>query len=144
MNEFLAQYGTYVWYVGGVMLLGIVITVIFSRRNKNKANKYLQEHPDAVRVFLHSKTSIASEAVQVYLVNGQNPVLFSEKGKGGFYALPGNVMVQISYTHNRPGVMYKNVTKTTGAVERELVIEPNKTYKLSFDRKENDFVFAEI
>ena len=144
MTEFLNNGGyMYIAIIGGITVLGILATIFNASRQKKAKENFLKANPDAVKVFLTSKAFITQEAVQIHLVNGGHPILFTEKGKSGFYLLPGDNNVTISYTYTRPGVMYKNVTKTTGAVEKELTIEENKNYILSFDRKKEEFTFEE-
>jgi hypothetical protein len=126
----------------------IVITIVFSivRLNKMKSNnqKFLSEHPDAAKIYLTSKALITAEAVTVHLVGDGAPVFFAEGAKSGFYTVPGKNLVTMSYTHSRPGVMYKTVTHTYGPEKRELITEANKVYKLSFNRDSEEFLFDEI
>ncbi|MDR0382542.1 MAG: hypothetical protein LBH50_00975, partial [Spirochaetaceae bacterium] len=127
----------------------------------NKA--FLEKYPDAAKVYPYSRNSITSEAVQVHSVDGGLPEFFYEAGKlsgmaaitgiigsitgsgnnTGFYLKPGTTTVEISYYHNRPGIMYKNVTTTTDAVKKELQVEPNKKYRLGFDRQAETFSLEE-
>ena len=115
-------------------------------RNNSKKEDFLKQHPDASKVFLSSKNFlIIQDGVVVGTVNDDYPILFSEGfAKGGFYAKPGGNKVMMTYTHTRPGIMHKTVTTTYGPTERELNIEPNKTYQLSFDRKAEEFVLEEV
>jgi hypothetical protein len=39
--------------------------------------------------------------------------------------------------------MYKNVTESTDVVKKVLVVEANKSYRLGFDRKAEQFAFEE-
>jgi hypothetical protein len=117
--------------------------------------KFLAEHPDAARVYLAGKVSLASEMVYVTSVDGEYPVLFSEPGKlpivipgipgskNGIYVLPGTRALEVQYTHNRPGVIYKNVTTSTGTVKKDIVVEAGKRYLLGYNRKEEAFTFEE-
>ena len=144
MTEFFNQNGIYVLYIGGVIVISIVVMVVLNLNYKKKKEAFLKEHPDAIKVFLSTKALITSEVVTVHLINDLVPVKFMEKGKTGVYLIPGTSRVQMSYTYTRPGIMYKNVTKSTGVIERELEVEKNKNYLLSYDRKVEDFVFEEL
>ncbi|MDR2522348.1 MAG: hypothetical protein LBC93_01390 [Synergistaceae bacterium] len=117
----------------------------FMRLNKIRASgqEFLAKHPDAAKIYLTQRALITSEAVEVHAVGGEAPMLFVEKGKRGFYILPGKHMVEVSYSYTRPGVLYKNVTQSTGAVQKELVTEPRKSYLLGFDRNAEAFTFTE-
>ena len=141
LQAFLSQY----WYVlaifGGIVVLWAVWMVVVNKRNKGKRADYLARHPDAAKVYLTSRALITSEAVQVHLVDGEAPALFNEGGKTGFYVRPGVCAVDVSYTYTRPGVMYRNVTKTTGNVQQQIETEPQGSYLLGFDREEEHFTF---
>jgi hypothetical protein len=137
----------------------IVAAYLYSQfmyqKTVSAGKKFLAGHPDAVKVYLASKVSLASEMVYVTSVDGEFPVTFSEPGKlpivipgipgskNGIYVLPGTRSLEVQYTHNRPGIMYKNVTTSTGAVKKEIVVEANKNYRLGFDRKAEAFTFEE-
>ena len=142
--EFFEQYGIYIIVFSSMMVISFIAVFISNKRNKKNVANFLEKYPDVARVYLTMKALITQEAVSVYLVNGEQAVLFTEKGKSGFYLAPGNNEVEMSYSYTRPGVMYKSVTKSTGAVTRELEVEANKSYKLSFDRKQEEFVFEEL
>jgi hypothetical protein len=113
----------------------------FNRLKQNRAAsaEFLAQHPDAAKVYLVAKAFITSESVQVISVDGAPPKLFYEGTKGGFYALPGKRTAELSYTHNRPGIIYKNVSESTGVVKKELALEPKTSYLLGFNRDTNEF-----
>jgi hypothetical protein len=69
--------------------------------------------------------------------------MFFERGKTGFYTIPGNIIVDICYSHTSLGVVFKNITKPTVFMKKELEPEPNKSYLLGFDRGKNVFTFTE-
>ena len=129
----------------GVMIAFSIVWMTVQRRKiKDTSADFLKRHPDAARVFLVHRGFISSEAVTVYTVNDEAPVLFYEEGKSGVFMAPGKNAVQVSWAHNRPGVLHKNVTTTTDVVEKILEVEPNKSYLLGFDRKEECFTFEEV
>ena len=142
--SFFEQNGKYLIYVAGIVVFSLVWMIVANKRNKGKKKGYLEKYPDAARVFLTSKTRIASEAVSVYLVDDEIPVLFTEGLKSGFYVKAGISIIEISYSHTRPGVIYKSVTSSTGSVKQQIETEPYKSYILGFDKKEEEFTFSEI
>ena len=142
--SFFQQNQTILVVIGLVMVGTIVINIIRARKMKNAGNQFILEHPDAAKVYLTVKALITSESVTVHLVDGEAPVLFTEKTKSGFYVIPGNRTVDVSYTYSRPGVMYKSVTETYGPSTKELIIKANKNYLLGFDKKNQSFTFDEI
>jgi hypothetical protein len=142
-----------------IIVVFLVAAFFYSQAMNQKTvgagKKFLAEHPDAVKIYLTSKVSLVSEMVYVTSVDGEFPVVFSEPGKlpivipgipgskNGIYVLPGTRKLELQYTHNRPGIMYKNVTSSTGIVKKEIVVEANKNYMLGFDRKAEAFTFEE-
>lgn len=143
--EFVLQNYWPIFAIMGAMVVGSMIYSIIHRK-KMKSNKadFLAKHPDAAKIFLTSKALITQEAVTIHTVNGDHPVQFNESGKTGFYLIPGDNQIEISYTYTRPGVMYKRVTQSTGAVKKDICPEPNKSYILGYDREVNEFTFEEL
>jgi hypothetical protein len=137
---------SYIIYIVAALAIGGAVVFYQNMRMSAGKNDFLAQYPDASKVLLASKNFlIVQENIGVATVNDEQPVLFSENLiKGGFYAKPGSNKVQMIYSHTRPGIMHKTVTTTYGPTERELKVEPNKTYRLSFDRKAEDFVFEEV
>ncbi|HCC34894.1 MAG TPA: hypothetical protein DEQ02_04390 [Ruminococcaceae bacterium] len=139
--EILEQY----WYVitafAAVIVIAIIFNIVRIRRSRKSNENFLVKHPDAAKVYLTSKALVTSEAVNVYTVNGSEPERFFKGTKGGIYLIPGQSLVEISYSYTRPGVMYKNVTKSTGVVKKTLEVQANTAYILGFDRKAEEFTF---
>jgi hypothetical protein len=151
-------------FIVAFLAVAYVVSTTMNRTRLQKqeaSNKvFLEKYPDAAKVYPYSWMSITSEAVQVHSVDGEPPEFFYEAGKlngiagiigsitgngnsTGFYLKPGTTTVEISYYHNRPGILYKNVTTSTDAIKKELQVEPHKTYRLGFDRKEETFTLEE-
>ena len=140
-----------------VVIVFVVVAYTISRNMARKAagntGEFLTRHPDAVKIYLSTKIGIITEGVAVASVDGELPALFTEGGvlgiqgfpgsKSGLYVEPGTRTLELQYTRNRPGLMYKNVTTSTGLVKKEFVVEAGKTYTLGFDRKNENFTFEE-
>ncbi|MDR1541188.1 MAG: hypothetical protein LBU32_24975 [Clostridiales bacterium] len=124
-----------------VTVASLIFSFSYMMRMKAQGNEFLKEHPDAAKVYLTVKALITSEVVTVHTVDGRSPFRFAEGGKSGFYLTPGQTEVQISYSYTRPGVLHKNVTTSTGVVDKVLEVEANKKYLLGFNRKEKQFTF---
>jgi hypothetical protein len=139
------QQNKYIFTLFGLVILGtIVFNIIRLRKMKSSNQKFLEEHPEGAKVYLSLKALAVSGTVTVHSVDGNSPMFFSEGAKSGFYVIPGTRTVEMSYTHSRPGVIYKNVTKTYGPYKKELNIEANKNYLLDFDKTKETFTFSEI
>jgi hypothetical protein len=133
---------TAIIYVAAVFVIAIVVMVVNISKRKKTATSYLSQYPDAAKVYIRAK-AMAGDALQVATVNGESPALFSEGVRTGFYAKPGTVTVQLNFTHTRAGVMYRTVSKSTGFVEKTIVVEPNGLYTLSFDKDTSEFTLEE-
>ncbi|MCL2154244.1 MAG: hypothetical protein FWH53_01130 [Leptospirales bacterium] len=133
-----------------LIIIGLVLVVLYAytfiryRKMKTSNKDYLKDHPDAAKIYLSTRALITSETVSVYTVDGEGPQSFTEKGKSGFYVIPGSRVVEMSYTYSRPGILYKNVTETIGPVKKELLVESGKSYLLGFDRENESFTFTEL
>ena len=144
MFDFISQYSSFLICFSIVPVIGIVWMIFFNKRYNKIKTDYLSNHPDCARVFLTSRFAIASEAVEVHSVNDETPALFNKGAKGGFYVKPGTNVIEISYSHTRPGVFYKTVTKSTGIMAQQIEVEAEKTYRLGFNRDAETFIFEEI
>jgi hypothetical protein len=128
----------------GLVIAGTMVFNIIRFKSMKKSNtKFLEEHPDAVRVYLSLKALAAFGTVAVHSVDGDAPAFFSENLKSGFYIIPGKRMVEMSYTSSRPGLIHKSVTQTYGPYKKELIIGANKNYLLGFNRDQETFTFEE-
>lgn len=135
------------WFV--VIALAVVGSIVFNgmrvKKLKTATQNFLAQNPNAAKVYLNAGYKVvSSDAVSVHLVDGGEPILFNKGAKAGFYVAPGAHTVEISYTHNRAGVIYRNVTTTTGNVQKAIVVEAGKEYSLGFDKKQGEFVFIEL
>lgn len=58
--------------------------------------------------------------------------------------MPGDIVLRVTYSYTRPGVLHKTVTTTWGPAKVNLHLEANKEYALTFDKKEEEFKLEEI
>ena len=144
MKEFLNVYGIWLGFMVVASVLAIIYSIGMNKKNNRKKAKFLEENPNAARIFMTMKGAVVNEVVQIITVNGEEPIKFTEKLKGGVYAKPGSATLEVNYTYTRPGVMYKSVSESTGIVSIEVEVEANKSYKIGYDRKAQDFTFEEI
>jgi hypothetical protein len=140
----LFQQNKQIFIIFGLVIAGTMVFNIIRFKSMKKSNqKFLEEHPDAVKVYLTLKALATLGAVAVHSVDGEAPAFFSENLKSGFYVIPGTRMVEMSYSYSRPGIIHKNVTQTYGPYKKELIIAANKNYLLGFDRGQETFTFGE-
>ena len=138
----LAQNWKYIALLVGFGLLFMIFSIIRNGQKKKISEKYLAEHPDAATVMLGSHTGITQESLLVLEVNGSPPVLFNKGTKGYCYLLPGDNTLSLRYSYTRPGVMYKSVTQNYEG-EVTVAVEARKNYVIGYDRKAEQFTFAE-
>lgn len=128
----------------GIMIVYLIGYTIFMKKKKGSINKWLEQNPGAVKVFLETKSNLVKQnTIQILSVDGQDPVLFYESTKLGFYLLPGTHVVESVFSSTRPGVVHRNVTTTYSPVKNELTVERDKTYTYTFDAKEGTYEFLE-
>ena len=118
--------------------------IIKIKKTKAKQKKFESDNKDICKVFLKTKMGgIVSDSLFVHKVNNETPNLFTSGMKGGFYIEEGTHNIEAEYTWTRPGVMYKNVTKTVGPISIEIETEKGKQYNLGYDRDKEEFTFEE-
>ena len=130
--------------------LMLVLVAIFwffsSKKNKSKQESYaaefLKRYPNAVKVYTQrSGGFIVSYNLQIYSVNDEIPAAFSDAEGSGFYCKVGTNVIEVEYSTTRPGVIYKTVTKSTGATKIEVETKPEENYFFYFDKDSNTFKF---
>lgn len=143
------QIPSYVYIFAAVIVLVAIGSIVFTLISKKKAAKYnesfLESNPDVGIIYLSSSNAgVVNENVGISTIDGQPPHFFNKGTKIGVYVTPGQHTVVMRYDHNRMGVVYRNVSKSTGEVEKQLQIEPRGRYRLGFDKKAESFTFEKI
>ncbi len=137
---------------GAILILVIFMVVLpatFYFLTKQASNKkvqaFLEQHPDAVKVYLPGLGMSGVHAVSVALesVDGEKPLIFMEGMKTGFYVLPGKHTLEATATKTRAGVLHKSVSTVFGPFKHEVQVEAYKIYQFGFDGKEEVFTFSE-
>ena len=131
--------GVYAYFVIAIFILAAVFSFVSIKMNKNALTKWLAVHPNAVKIELSSGNNIITQKQLYARVISGEAAIFSEKAKYIVCADPGDIVLEVTYTYTRPGVLYKNVTTTWGPAKVELNVEKGKDYLLSFDKKEEQF-----
>lgn len=135
------------YYIAAVIIVGIGGTLLSKYFTNKNANKFLQENPGASKLFTKNKSiGITSQTIEVLEVdgNGKNFSGFVEGMKYGIYLKPGDRELTVRATTTRPGILHKRVTTVWGPMKINVNIEPDKTYELRFDKKEEQFSIHEI
>lgn len=110
-----------------------------------KVQAFLEQHPDAAKVYLPVMGMSGMHAVTISLesVDGEKPLTFMEGMKPGFYLLPGKRVLEATATKTRAGVVHKSVSTVFGPLKHEVEVEAHKVYEFGFDGKEEVFTFSE-
>lgn len=115
---------------------------------KEKTEQFRRDHPEAATVYLRTglKDIYFAGTMAVFDVDDEEPIRFYE-GMGlkeGLLLLPGKRVLNVSYGWSRPGIIHKTVTTQIAPSKQEVEPEAGKTYRLTYDRKENVYVFSEM
>lgn len=118
---------------------------IMNKKMKAGANAFLEQYPDAARLFTtYSTNGLSAGTVTIDSVEGQKPTFGHQGNKAFAYVAPGTRLIEATYSNTRPGVMHKSVTNVWGPVKLELAIKPNTSYELRFDKKAETFELVEL
>ena len=132
------------------LLAYFAFAIFKTKKDKQRVTNWLNEHPDAVKVYIGKTSSVtgylasAARQISVNSVDGERPLFFTEKLSNGFYVTPGTHIVESSFTKTRPGIIYRSVTTTYGPSKQEITVEGLKSYNYSFDTNEERYVFEAI
>ena len=142
MDKYLEAFfsmGVYAYVVIAIFILAAVFSFVSIKMNKKALTKWLAEHPNAVKIELSSGNNVITQKQLYARVISGEAAIFSEKAKYIVCADPGDIVLEVTYTYTRPGVLHKTVTTTWGPAKVELNVEKGKEYLLSFDKKEEQF-----
>ena len=142
MEKYLESFfsmGLYAYVMIAIFILAAVFSFVSIKMNKKALAKWLAAHPDAVKIELSSGNNVITQKQLYARVISGEAAIFNEKAKYIVCADPGDIVLEVTYTYTRPGVLYKNVTTTWGPAKVELNVEKGKDYLLSFDKKEEQF-----
>lgn len=127
-----------------IIFLGIAFCLMIKHKRKKEVDFWLKDNPQARKVLLEKVIGIKSSIIQVQKVNGERAMVKDVAGKTYLYVLPGRNTLLISCACTRPDVLRKSVTELYGPIEFDLDVEHYKDYKISFNKKENQFVVSII
>ena len=131
--------GVYAYFVIAIFILAAVFSFVSIKMNQKALTKWLAEHPNAVKIELSSGNNVITQKQLYARVISGEAAIFNEKAKYIVCADPGDIVLEVTYTYTRPGVLHKTVTTTWGPAKVELNVEKGKDYLLSFDKKEEQF-----
>ena len=134
------------YYIAAVIIVGIGGTLLSKYFTNKNSNKFLQENPGTSKLFTKNKSiGIITQTIEILKVDdNESSSVFVEGMKYGIYLKPGDRELTVRATTTRPGILHKRVTTVWGPMKINVNIEPEKTYELRFDKKEEQFSIHEI
>ena len=134
------------YYIAAVIIIGIGGTLLSKYFTNKSANNFLKENPGASKLFTkNTSIGIITQTIEILKVDdNESSSVFVEGMKYGIYLKPGNRELTVRATSTRPGILHKRVTTVWGPMKINVNIEPEKTYELRFDKKEEQFSIHEI
>lgn len=148
LNQFKEAFlglGSYAYIVAGIFVLALVYGIMSYTYQKNAKKNWLSTHEGAVKIALDTGSNVITQKdMRVNVISGEASVFIERAGKYAVYAMPGDVVLEVTYTYTRPGVIHKTVSTTWGPAKLELHVEKNHEYKLVFDRDAENFFLKEL
>ena len=140
----MGQYTLYIVVGVAVVILYIVWMIYANKKHSGYVNKWLKEHPDAIKVYVSNpKGAIKQTQITVGAIDDETVMTFNAGMSYGFYLTPGKHTIDATCTTQSPGVMYRNVFTTYGPIKLEVEVEANKEYIFTFDKKKEEFLIKE-
>lgn len=145
LQQIWEQGSTQIIIIAIVMVVWMVGMIIyFNVRKKNttgKESNFLEQYPSAAKVYLSRDKNNGYAIVKVHSVDGEKPVEFPDLKYPGFYLKPGKNSCEISFEYSEYVSKKRTITHSTGIVKKAIEVEANKSYLLTFDIDNNEFVF---
>jgi len=138
-----SSYKDIAWFFIFLVVFYVPYLYIKIKKKNNKANTYIQQHPDAVKVYME-RTKL-NDLLTIWNVNGNKPVMFSKNIKSGFYLLPGENIIDVKYQWTTVSInsISGYETHTAKDMELKLIVEINKEYLLSYGHDLEEYAFVE-
>ena len=140
-------------YIGLLVIFGIgyqIFMYMYANRRKRELLEWLGKNPKAAKVYIAKTSSLLGSiftpsSIRLIAIDDNHPMTsFMEGFKQGFYLAPGKHRITSSFEKTRPGFFSKTVTTKYGSTTQEVEVEAEKTYEYSFDKKNEQYTFAEI
>lgn len=134
------------FYIALIILAVLVVLIIIALITKKKREKlidaWLEQHPNACKIYLQKKIGIKSGTISVFYVNKEKPKIKIGKAMNAIYVEPGKNTIEVSYIFTRPSVA-STMTETYGPAEVVVDVEAGKEYEITFDREKKMFSYNE-
>lgn len=134
------------YYIAAVLIIAAISAVVSLMMMRKRAQKFLEEHPDAIKVTLKNiNWLLYIKTTSIHRVDGAKSVrvltgFFSQ----AFFLAPGVHVLNVSFMKQRPGVFSKYVRTIYEPTDIEVTAEANKSYRLYFKTATEQYVFEEV
>ena len=137
-----------------ILILVVYMPIVYLRRaHKNQQAKQYETANNAVKFYI--KKTKMNDLLSVFAVNGEKPVIHHAPTRYGFYLLPGENQIQVSYQwqpflanlfRSTAGLSYpfgiKEHTVNTQTIT--VTAKPDTEYNLYYDHSLKEFVFEKM
>ena len=138
----------YVLLVGGMIALGVVVQVVAMVMHNASKKKFEEQNPDASIMEIKDCQFHPlgfTNSLNCLSINGEpKEQIMAGFGQRAFYLMPGKNILELQYETQRPGILHKWVRTTYDPQKIEVNVEPNKKYTISYDKKQEQFLFEEV
>ena len=138
----------YILIVGGLIVLSFLYFGYAMYVHSKSKQKFESENPDAsVMVIKDCQFHPLgfTNTLNCLTINDEaRPQISVDYIKRGYYLTPGKNILELQYETQRPGIMHKWVRTTYDPQKIEVNVEPNKKYQISYNKKEERFLFEEL
>ena len=126
----------YILLVGGLIIFSFVYQGVAMYIHSMSKKKFESDNPDASIMVIKDcqwHPLGFTNTVNCLTINGEP-----------HYVKPGANVLELQYETQRPGILHKWVRTTYDPQKIEVNVEPKKKYSISYDKKQESFVFEEL
>lgn len=138
----------YILIVGGIIILSLIYQGVGVYIHSMSKKKFESENPDASIVVIKDRPWHPLGFINTLTclsINGEaKEQIMTGFGQRGHYLMPGINVLELQYETQRPGILHKWVRTTYDPQKIEVNVEAKKKYAISYDKKQEKFVFEEI
>lgn len=134
------QYKILFWFLAAIILVYIPFMFLYLHKRKEKGRLFEHSHKDAVKLYFNIDLK---GTLQIYSVNGGEPVFFYEIARQGIYLLPGENVLGLQYYWSERSMFSLKGFKDFNIPPQELevFIEPGKKYSIGYNHQKETYEF---
>lgn len=140
--------GKYILFVGGFILLSFIYQGVCMYIHSMSKKKFESENPDASIMVLKDRPFHPfgfTTTLNCLTINGEpKEQIMTGYAQRGYYLKPGKNILEMQFESQRPGIIHKWVRTTYDPQKIEVEVEANKKYTITYDKKEDKYLFEEV